>query len=140
LAKALSTHKTIERADLSDMFTGRLKTEVPISIAHFVEFLIEQPNLQEIDLSDNALGPIGADALVKLFKNTSLTTLILRNNGLGIGGAKMIADALLDIPVPSNLRTIVIGRNRMECQGAKYLSKAIEIHTGLVSDTVYLFY
>jgi Ran GTPase-activating protein (RanGAP) involved in mRNA processing and transport len=44
----------------------------------------------------------------------------------------MIADALLKIPVPSKLRTIVIGRNRLETEGATYLSKAIEIHTGLV--------
>jgi Ran GTPase-activating protein 1 len=114
------------------MFTGRLKTEVPISIAHFVTMLLDQPNLTTIDLSDNALGPIGAESLVKLFANTSITTIILRNNGLGIGGGKMIADALVEIPVPSRLRTIVIGRNRLESQGAGYLAKAFEIHTGLV--------
>lgn len=112
---------------------GRLKTEVPISIGHFVECLIDQPNLKEIDLSDNAFGPVGAEPLVKLLvNNTSISTIILRNNGLGIGGGKYIADALMQIPVPSNLRTIIIGRNRLESQGAEYLSKAFELHKDLV--------
>lgn len=49
-------------------------------------------NLVELDLSDNAFGPIGVEGLVGLFRSPSCFTLeILRlnNNGLGIAGGKV---------------------------------------------------
>lgn len=48
--------------------------------------------LVELDLSDNAFGPIGVEGLVELFRSPSCFTLqILRlnNNGLGIAGGKV---------------------------------------------------
>ena len=48
--------------------------------------------LVELDLSDNAFGPDGVKACVKLLTSQacySLTTLKLNNNGLGIGGGKV---------------------------------------------------
>lgn len=48
--------------------------------------------LTELDLSDNAFGPDGVKACVRLLTSCacySLTTLKLNNNGLGIGGGKV---------------------------------------------------
>jgi Ran GTPase-activating protein 1 len=46
----------------------------------------------ELDLSDNAFGPIGVDGLAMLLRSPSchsLEILKLNNNGLGIGGGKV---------------------------------------------------
>lgn len=51
-----------------------------------------QAHLVELDLSDNAFGPIGVDGLKKLFRSSScfsLEILRLNNNGLGITGGKV---------------------------------------------------
>jgi len=48
--------------------------------------------LTELDLSDNAFGPDGVKACVKLLTSQScysLKTLRLNNNGLGVGGGKV---------------------------------------------------
>ena len=48
--------------------------------------------LVELDLSDNAFGPLGVEGLVELLKSSSCYTLQelrLNNNGLGIGGGKV---------------------------------------------------
>ena len=48
--------------------------------------------LAELDLSDNAFGPDGVKACVKLLTSQacySLKTLRLNNNGLGVGGGKV---------------------------------------------------
>ena len=48
--------------------------------------------LRELDLSDNAFGPDGVKACVRLLTSCacySLTTLKLNNNGLGVGGGKV---------------------------------------------------
>lgn len=48
--------------------------------------------LVELDLSDNAFGPDGVKACVKLLTSKacySLKTLKLNNNGLGVGGGKV---------------------------------------------------
>jgi Ran GTPase-activating protein 1 len=48
--------------------------------------------LLELDLSDNAFGPIGVEGLAMLLRSHSchaLQILKLNNNGLGIGGGKV---------------------------------------------------
>jgi Ran GTPase-activating protein 1 len=54
---------------------------------------LAQAHLAELDLSDNALGPIGMEGLVQFLKSPvcySLKTLRLNNNGLGIYGGRVI--------------------------------------------------
>lgn len=60
----------------------------------------------------------------------SLQELKLNNCGLGIGGGKMLAKALLDCHnkstaagTPLELKVFIAGRNRLENEGAKALSK-----------------
>lgn len=75
------------------MFTTRLKTEVPPSLIKLTQGLITNGcHIVELNLSDNAFGPIGVEGL-KTFLSSSacftLEELRLNNCGMGIGGGKV---------------------------------------------------
>lgn len=82
------------------MFTGRMKNEIPKALEYLGQGLCSaNTRLVELDLSDNAFGPIGVQGLAALLTSSSCYTLQqlrLNNNGLGISGGKMLAQALLD--------------------------------------------
>lgn len=82
------------------MFTGRMKEEIPLALEYLGTGLcVAQTHLVELDLSDNAFGPIGVKGLATLLSSSACFTLRelrLNNNGLGITGGKMLAKALLD--------------------------------------------
>ncbi|RUS70219.1 hypothetical protein EGW08_022021 [Elysia chlorotica] len=137
IAKALGQHPEFQRALWSDMFTGRLKTEIPKALKFLGAAIIGADcNLVELDLSDNAFGPNGVVGLVDLLKSSScfsLKELKLNNNGLGIGGGKMLAESLLECheksvkaKKPLSLRVFISGRNRLENDGATALAKAFK--------------
>ncbi|XP_059153142.1 ran GTPase-activating protein 1-like [Physella acuta] len=137
IAKALGHHPEFERALWSDMFTGRLKTEIPVALKHLGAAIIgAKCRLVEIDLSDNAFGPNGVVGLVDLLKSEScysLQELKLNNNGLGIGGGKMLAECLnechkssVSAGRPLSLRVFISGRNRLENDGAIALASAFK--------------
>ncbi|CAL1543294.1 unnamed protein product [Lymnaea stagnalis] len=137
IAKALGQHPEFKRALWSDMFTGRLKTEIPLALKHLGASIIAAGcHLVEIDLSDNAFGPNGVVGLVDLLKSAScysLKELKLNNNGLGIGGGKMLAECLtechkssLKAGRPLALRVFISGRNRLENEGATALAGAFK--------------
>ncbi|KAK6976411.1 ran GTPase-activating protein 1-like isoform X1 [Biomphalaria glabrata] len=137
IAKALGHHPEFERAHWSDMFTGRLKTEIPIALKHLGAAIIgAKCRLVEIDLSDNAFGPNGVVGLIDLLKSEScysLQELRLNNNGLGIGGGKMLADCLTECHKssvaagqPLSLKIFISGRNRLENEGATALAAAFK--------------
>lgn len=96
----------------------------------------EQVDLLELDLSDNAFGPAGAQPLIDFLSNTkTLQTLRLNNNGLGLGGGAMIAQALQanadkakEEGRASSLRTIICGRNRLEDGSSDALARAFSSH------------
>lgn len=124
----------LKRALWQDMFTGRLKSEIPIVLEHLSAGLLKaNVRLSELDLSNNAFGPIGMEGLVKLLNSPvcyELQTLRLMNNGLGIGGAKMLAKALIDnfkasclAGTPFKLKVLIAGRNRLENDGIIALSQ-----------------
>ncbi|KAJ3192737.1 hypothetical protein HK101_006031 [Irineochytrium annulatum] len=139
LAASLKKAPTITSANLSDIFTGRLKEEIPPALDAFVDALVNTTTLREVDLSDNAFGPAGAEPLRHLIiNNRSIETLRLHNNGLGIGGAKLISSAFTEAVEKAkaanttiSLHTIVMGRNRMEAEGAGHLSTAFSLLVGL---------
>ena len=93
--------------------------------------------LTELDLSDNAFGPDGVKGIKKLLMSEScykLTVLKLNNNGLGIGGGKLLSEAFIKCHElssltgsPFALKVFISGRNRLEDEGAKALSKAFKI-------------
>lgn len=74
--------------------------------------------------------------MIEFLSNTkTLQTLRLNNNGLGLGGGAMIAQALQanadkakSENRPSTLRTIICGRNRLEDGSSKALARAFSSH------------
>ncbi|KAI8344775.1 hypothetical protein BC941DRAFT_341896 [Chlamydoabsidia padenii] len=135
LANVLKTRSTLKVAALSDIFTGRLLNEIPLALKALCD-AFEQTCLEELDLSDNAFGPAGAEPLIDFLSNTkTLRVLRLNNNGLGIGGGTMIAKALQASADnaraenrPSSLHTIICGRNRLEDGSSQALATAFASH------------
>ncbi|KAK3099147.1 hypothetical protein FSP39_000136 [Pinctada imbricata] len=138
IAKAIQKHPEFKRALWSDMFTGRLKTEIPKALQFLGDSMIQAGvGLVELDLSDNAFGPNGVVGLVDFIKSPSCYTLQelrLNNNGLGIGGGKMLAESLtechkrsMEAGKPFCLKVFISGRNRLENDGAMALAKVFKL-------------
>lgn len=107
IAKALEIYGSdLKRALWKDMFTGRMKTEIPRALEYLGNGLCTAgTRLVELDLSDNAFGPIGVQSLAAFLSSPTCYTLRelrLNNNGLGISGGKMLAKALLDCHAKSS--------------------------------------
>ncbi|GBP46230.1 Ran GTPase-activating protein 1 [Eumeta japonica] len=133
IAKALETHEEFKLAKWSDMFTGRMKTEIPPALTALGNGMITaRARLSVLDLSDNAFGPIGVEGLAKLLQSEvcrELQELRLNNNGLGITGGRLLASALLSVDQtgnPPRLKVFVAGRNRLENDGAKALAEVFQ--------------
>ncbi|XP_058805547.1 ran GTPase-activating protein 1 [Phymastichus coffea] len=144
ISKAIEKNGSkLKRALWKDMFTGRNKDEIPVALEHFGRGLcIAKTQLVELDLSDNAFGPIGVEGLASLLSSSpcyTLQELRLNNNGLGIRGGQMVSKALLDCYTnslrdsskPFGLKVFIAGRNRLENEGAIALSKVFEKLTTL---------
>ncbi|RXG51725.1 Ran GTPase-activating protein 1 [Armadillidium vulgare] len=134
IGDALSFHPEFEIAHWKDLFTGRLKTEIPEALKHLFSGIVRaKARLKALDLSDNALGPIGVEGMVDFLKSEScysLQELRLNNNGLGIKGGTMLAEALIELSkkaeaagTPLKLKVFIAGRNRLENPGAKNIFK-----------------
>lgn len=130
IGDALAAHPEFERAHWKDLFTGRLKTEIPDALRHLFSGLIRAgAKLKELDLSDNALGPIGVEGMIEFMSSPvcySLEELRLNNIGLGIKGGTMLAKSLMKLVenakaagTPLKLKVFIAGRNRLEGKGAK---------------------
>ncbi|XP_038055646.1 ran GTPase-activating protein 1-like [Patiria miniata] len=136
IAKALAKRPEFERAKWADMFTGRLRSEIPPALRHLgAAIMTAGAHLVEIDLSDNAFGPDGVKAVQELIESKACYTikeLRFNNNGLGIGG-KLLAESLirchkssLATGRPLALTVFVAGRNRLENPGAIALGEAFK--------------
>lgn len=96
----------------------------------------DKEHLVELNLSDNAFGAAGVIPLVEfLTTNRNLQVLKLNNNGLGITGGKVLAEALMTAHEKnvaegkkSSLRVVIAGRNRLENGSAPDLAKAFAAH------------
>jgi Ran GTPase-activating protein 1 len=124
----------------SDIFTSRLLDEIPQAVKAICDALEDKQSLVELNFSDNAFGPAGAEPMVDFLTNNRwLQVLKLNNNGLGVRGGTIIGQALLEAAKKNNeegrkssLRTIVAGRNRLENGSSKYLANAFAAHGTLV--------
>ncbi|KAJ9061518.1 Ran GAP Rna1 [Entomophthora muscae] len=138
-ADVLKTKNKIEVLDLSDIFTGRLRAEIPPALIAICDAIVDKENLVELNLSDNAFGPAGAEPLVGfLINNKALRVLRLNNNGLGVHGGTFIAEALIKAHrknqkegKSSTLRTFIAGRNRLENGSSTLLAQAFRCHESL---------
>ncbi|XP_059672379.1 ran GTPase-activating protein 1 isoform X2 [Gavia stellata] len=138
IAKALEKKSELKRCHWSDMFTGRLRSEIPPALISLGDALITAgAQLVELDLSDNAFGPDGVRGFETLLKSPACYTLQelkLNNCGMGIGGGKILAAALKECHRKSSaqgkplaLKIFVAGRNRLENDGATALAEAFGI-------------
>lgn len=138
IAKALESKDLLQRCYWSDMFTGRLRSEIPTALRSLGSALMSAgARLTELDLSDNAFGPDGVKGIEQLLKSPSCHTLRelkLNNCGMGIGGGKILAEALIECHrqssahgAPLKLRVFIAGRNRLENEGARALAKAFQL-------------
>ncbi|GAA5845864.1 hypothetical protein JCM11251_002929 [Rhodosporidiobolus azoricus] len=122
LAKTLEGKTKLRIADFSDIFTGRLISEIPQSLLALCTSLLTLPELHTLDLSDNAFGGRTAEPMLEFIANApKLEVFKLNNNGMGPAGGAMIAGALLENAKKaekegrkSSLRVLVCGRNRLE--------------------------
>ncbi|PMD39068.1 RNI-like protein [Hyaloscypha variabilis F] len=143
LGEVLETKKTLQVANLADIFTGRLLNEIPQALSHLLTALLTLPNLHTINLNDNAFGLNTQAPLVAfLSSHVPLQHLILNNNGLGPHAGILIADALTALhakkeearkagkSVP-DLETVICGRNRLENGSMTAWAKAYSLHTGV---------
>ncbi|EFP76813.1 hypothetical protein PGT21_008987 [Puccinia graminis f. sp. tritici] len=130
----------LKEADLADIFTGRLISEIPQSLGSLCNSLLNLQNLTIVDLSDNAFGGRCVDVMVPfLSSHLPLEELRLANNGLGPAGATVIANALHQLGMKaqeagqtSRLRKIVCGRNRCENGSTQAWGKAFQVHPELI--------
>ncbi|KAJ8667480.1 hypothetical protein QAD02_009143 [Eretmocerus hayati] len=144
VSEAIEKHGAkLKRALWKDMFTGRMKDEIPVALEHLGRGLCAAgTQLVELDLSDNAFGPIGVKGLAALLSSSACYTLQelkLNNNGLGITGGKLLAKALMDChsnslrdtSKPFALKVFIAGRNRLENDGATALAEVFKKLTTL---------
>ena len=143
LASILESKSSLCIANLADIFTSRLLSEIPVALSSLLTALLPLENLHTIDLSDNAFGLNTQAPLVDfLSKHVPLKHLILNNNGLGPRAGVLIADALTTLAarkeearkegrdVPA-LETVVCGRNRLESGSMAAWAKAFRAHRGV---------
>ncbi|KAH8674669.1 putative Ran GTPase-activating protein 1 [Tricladium varicosporioides] len=143
IGKVLETKKTLQIANLADIFTGRLLNEIPQALSSLLTALLTLPKLHTINLNDNAFGLNTQAPLVAfLSSHVPLQHLILNNNGLGPHAGILIADALSALhakkeearkegkEVP-DLETVICGRNRLENGSMTAWAKAYSLHTGV---------
>ena len=136
LAAELVKQPSLKIADFADIFTGRLITEIPQALKALCDSLQHHTELVELNLSDNAFGGRSAEPMVSFLENNHhFSILKLNNNGLGITGGTIVAQALERAAEKihakgqkSNLRTIICGRNRLENGSAPYWAKAFKAH------------
>ncbi|KAJ5885129.1 Ran GTPase-activating protein 1 [Penicillium taxi] len=140
LAAVLRTQKSLEVADLADIFTSRLLSEIPPALDFLLKALLELPTVHTVNLSDNAFGLNTQAPLVEFLSlHTPLRHLILNNNGLGPFAGIMIADALSKLAERKEeartagkevayLESIVCGRNRLENGSMEAWARAYEKH------------
>lgn len=139
LAEIISKHKdTLLEINLSDIFTGRLNTEVPKCLDSLLTTLLEFPKLHTINLSDNAFGLQTIEPIENyISKAVTLKHLIMSNNGMGPFSGERIGKSLYSLSklkkdkgYPS-LSTFICGRNRLENGSMKYLTLGLINHTDL---------
>lgn len=125
IGSALSQCPGLQVANLSDIFTGRVKSILNPSLRNLAEGLMPCRDLIELDLSDNAFGPDGVRAFSFLIEaSQQLKVLKVNNNGLGIEGGTLLAEAITRAE-GMKLTLFSAGRNRLEDHGTREISRAL---------------
>lgn len=145
LAQAIRSHKdSLQEVNFSDLYTGRLNTEIPQSLQHLLPALLECTQLTHINLSDNAFGLQTIDPIEDyLTKAITIEHLILSNNGMGPFAGARIGESLFKLAKAkqaankSSLKTFVCGRNRLENGSINHLAVGLRNHKDLAEIRLY---
>lgn len=115
---------------MADIFTGRLREEIPAALEALLPALQTCHSLHTVNLCDNAFGPTAAAPLEKFFtEHTPLRHLFLQNNGMGPEAGARMARALAKNT--ATLETIICGRNRLENGSASAWVECFNAHKTL---------
>ncbi|KAK4985564.1 Ran GAP Rna1 [Elasticomyces elasticus] len=145
LAKVLESKMSLQIANLADIFTARLLSEIPPALSALLTSLLTLPQLHTINLSDNAFGLKTVAPLQSfLSQHTPLQHLILNNNGLGPAAGTLVAEALTSLATKKeearkageqvlDLETVVCGRNRLENGSMEAWARAYQAHKNMRS-------
>ena len=140
LGQVLRKQTKLHTANLADIFTSRLLSEIPPALSSLLGSLLDVKTLQTVDLSDNAFGLNTSAPLVEFIKaHVPLRHFILNNNGLGPKAGALVAEAISELCARKNkaredasityevpaLETIVCGRNRLESGSMAAWARAI---------------
>lgn len=127
LASALEkTVPSLRFLDMADIIASRPEDEAKRTLTTIATALACCKHLESINLSDNALGAKGINAVGDLLKGqTKLKELYLCNNGLAADAGTLICSALL-ATVPSSLTTLHFHNNLLETAGSLALAPIIE--------------
>ncbi|WPK23080.1 hypothetical protein PUMCH_000304 [Australozyma saopauloensis] len=145
LGEAIAQHKdSLIEINFSDLYTGRLNTEIPQSLNYLLPALLECPKLTTVNLSDNAFGLQTIDPIEDyLSKAVSVEHLILSNNGMGPFAGARIGKSLYKLSKAkkvsgyNSLKTFVCGRNRLENGSINYLAIGLRSHKDLATVRLY---
>ncbi|CCE64582.1 hypothetical protein TPHA_0I00760 [Tetrapisispora phaffii CBS 4417] len=125
----------LKEVNFADLYTSRLVDEVVESLISLVPVFLACPQLEIINLSDNAFGLRTIDQLEELISNAiNLKHLILSNNGMGPLAGERIGKALFNLAQnkkknnKSLLETFICGRNRLENGSALFLAIGLKSH------------
>lgn len=120
LAEALRTKTRLRRVDLSNCFKGRGASEIAPTLDALVSAFLELPNLESVDLSENALGPEVEWPILRLIRShTPLQVLGINNAGMGPETGVEFAKALVTLASKKAaagappLRELHYNRNKM---------------------------
>lgn len=145
LAEAIVKHKgTLVEVNFSDLYTGRLNTEIPRSLNYLLPALLKCTKLTTLNLSDNAFGLQTIDPIEDyLAEAVTVEHLVLSNNGMGPYAGARIGKSLYRLAKNkqasghNSLKTFICGRNRLENGSINYLAIGLRNHTDLSTVRLY---
>lgn len=125
IGQELAKQKFLREAHFKDIFTSRGKEVVPIALDHLLTGISQSgTELTLLDLSDNAIGPIGAPSVEKFLRTkaaSKIEKLYINNCGMGPEGG-----ALISVPISQlRLKEFICGRNRLENKGSQFMYAAL---------------
>jgi Ran GTPase-activating protein 1 len=131
IAKKLNEFKgSIKVADIHDMIAGRPEDEALRSFSTIADSL-KGNALEELNISDNALGAKGIQACRDLMVLGSLKRVFILNNGISEAAAELTATVLLDEGVRPELTLFNFYNNMCGNGGAAAVARIVDANPTL---------
>jgi len=126
MAEALNTLTAVDHVDIADVIAGRPEAEALIVLSRLsAAFEARAADLTYIDVSDNALGQKGLDALLPLLRSRKLRTLNVCNNGMSADAANQLADLVVPAAGETVLESLQYYNNMSADGGADGVARIV---------------